>query len=167
MRGVYLLMVLFLILAAVIIFFICRKKISAAVFMLSAIVPIFLCSLPFTHNNFERYVSSKEASEYLLKNADINNTILCSRFFVRGVKYYTDKDVAVINIPERQFFSRHPILFLGTDEAAKEFLLKQGVTYCVVKKSGVEDLKRIAGKDLKVTLLKIIGDEYIIKVEVL
>ncbi|MDD4954959.1 MAG: glycosyltransferase family 39 protein [Candidatus Omnitrophica bacterium] len=165
MNGVYFLIASFLALAIVILFFIFRKKISAAIFSIAAIVPLFLCSLPLTHDNFEKYVSSKEASEYLLKNANINNTILCTRIFVRGVKYYTDKDVAVVEISGKKFFSPHPIPFFTTDDEVRGFLLKQGVTYCVVKKSLVKDLERIGGKDFKVTLLKIIGNEYIIKVE--
>lgn len=165
MSGVYFLIVAFFLLAVVILFLIFRKKISTAIYTIGVIVPIFLASLPLTHDNFERYVSSKEASQYLLKNANITNTILCTRIFVRGVKYYTDKDVAVVEISGSQFFSPHPIPFLSTEEAVKEFLLKQGTTFCVVKKSLVEDLERIAGKDLKVTLLKVIGNEYIIKVE--
>lgn len=165
MNEVYFLIALFLLLAIVILFFIFRKKLSAAIFSIAAIVPVFLCSLPVTHDNFESYISSKEASEYLLKNANINNTILCTRIFVRGVKYYTDKDVAVVEISGKKFFSPHPIPFFTTDDEVKEFLLKQGITYCVVKKSLVKDLERIGGKDFKVTLLKIIGNEYIIKVE--
>ncbi|MFA5008700.1 MAG: glycosyltransferase family 39 protein [Candidatus Omnitrophota bacterium] len=162
--GVYFLIAAFLLLAMIILFCIYKRKLSAAIYMVGLIVPVFLCSLPLTHNNFEPYVSSREASEYLLKNSNINNTILCSRIFVRGVKYYTDKDVAVIDIPGKKFFSPHPILFLNTNEEARQFLLKQGVTYCIVKKSLVEGIKRICGPDFKVTLLKVIGNEYIIEV---
>ena len=163
--GVYFLIAGFLLLAAAILFCIYRKKLSAAIYLVGAIVPIFLCSLPLIHNNFEPYISSKAASEYLLKNAEINNTIICSKTFVRGVKYYTDKDVAVLDIPGKQFFSKHPLIFLSSDRELKEFLFKQVTTYCVVGKSLAADIKRIANNDFKVTVLKIIGNEYIIEVQ--
>jgi hypothetical protein len=163
--GVYFLVAAFLLLAGAILFCIYRKKLFPAIYMVGAIVPIFLLSLPLIHNNFEPYISSKYASEYLLSNSNINNTIICSKTFVRGVKYYTDCDVAVLDMSGKQFFSPHPLTFLSSDEVLREFLAKQVITYGVVGKSSVEDIKRIAGSDFKVTLLKIIGNEYIIKVE--
>lgn len=163
--GVYFLIAGFLLLTAAILLCIYRKKLSAAIYLVGAIVPIFLCSLPLTHNNFEPYISSKDASEYLLKNSEINNTIICSKTFVRGVKYYTDRDVAVLDMSGKQFFSKHPLTFLSSDQALREFLLKQATTYCVVGKSSVREIRRIAGDDFEVTLLKVIGNEYIIKVK--
>lgn len=163
--GVYFLVTAFSLLAAIILFCIYKKKPSAAIYMIAFSVPIFLLSLPFTYKNFERYVSSKEASEYLLQIANINNTIVCSKTFVRGVKYYTDKDVAVIDITGKKFFSPHPIPFLNTEEEARDFFFKQKITYCVVNKSLVKDIKKIAKNDFNVTVLKVAGNEYIIKVE--
>ncbi|MDD4182538.1 MAG: phospholipid carrier-dependent glycosyltransferase [Candidatus Omnitrophica bacterium] len=163
--GVYFLVTGFLLLAAAILFCIYRKKLSAAIYLVGAMVPIFLCSLPLTHNNFEPYISSKDASEYLLKNSRIDNTIICSKTFVRGVKYYTDCDVAVLDMSGKQFFSKHPIIFLSSDHALREFLLKQATTYCIVGKSSVGDIKRAAAADFEVNVLKVIGNEYIIKVK--
>jgi hypothetical protein len=123
-----------------------------------------LVNLPLLHKNFESYISSKEACEYLLNNFQVNNTILCSKFFVRGIKYYTDKEVAIINIGGKPFFSRHPLLALDSREKVKDFLYKQGTTYCILSKSSFKTIKDIIPEG-NVTLLKLAGNEYVVKVE--
>jgi 4-amino-4-deoxy-L-arabinose transferase-like glycosyltransferase len=164
--GIHFLITGFLVLAGLILFCIYKKKLAAAIYLVGAVVPVFMCSLPLTRDNFERYISSKEACEYLLTNPSVGSIILCSKNFVRGVRYYTDKDVVVLDIGGKPLFSPHPILFLYSDEALKDFLSKRHMTYCVLKKSAVEDIQRInGGKNFKINLLKIIGNEYIIKVE--
>jgi hypothetical protein len=94
----------------------------------------------------------------------VDNAILCSKFFVRGVKYYTDKDVAIINIGGKPFFSRHPLLALGSQEKVKEFLRMQGITYCILSKSSFKTIKDIITK-ANVTLLKVVGNEYVVKID--
>ncbi|MFH0935837.1 MAG: glycosyltransferase family 39 protein [Candidatus Omnitrophota bacterium] len=141
-----------------------KKKFFAGVYLFMIPVPLVLCFALFSHGYFEDYVSSKNTSDYLLKSYKINNRILCSRSYVRGVRFYTDKDVAVININGRPFFSPHPIPDFRSDEPAREFLRKQGFTYCVLKKGSVEDIERIAAGGFTVEKLKKIGDEYIVRV---
>jgi hypothetical protein len=117
------------------------------------------------HNDIEPYISSKKACEYLVNNYEVNNIVLCSKSFVRGVKYYTGKEVAVIDISGKQFFSPHPIKFLNTDLKVRNFLLGQSVTYCILKKGSIEAIKRIANNGLEFIILNNIGDEYILRID--
>jgi 4-amino-4-deoxy-L-arabinose transferase-like glycosyltransferase len=161
---VYLLIAGFLLLSAFMLRVILRGRLQNFIFCLVAVMPIFLVNLPLLHKNFESYISSKEACEYLLNNFQVNNTILCSKFFVRGIKYYTDKEVAIINIGGKPFFSRHPLLALDSREKVKDFLYKQGTTYCILSKSSFKTIKDIIPEG-NVTLLKLAGNEYVVKVE--
>ncbi len=161
---VYVLAAVFSALLLVLFAFILKRKFFTAVYLFMVPVPLVLYFALFSHSYFEDYVSSKNTCDYLLKNYKVNNRILCSRSYVRGVRYYTGKDVAVVNINGRKFFSPHPIPDFDTDEPAREFIEKQGTTYCVLKKGSLEDIKRIAGSDFDVRVLKKIGDEYIVRV---
>ncbi len=146
-------------------FFILRGRMLKSIYILAALNMVFISVIPFASKEIEGYASSKNACEYLLNNYKVDNTILCAKFFVRGVKYYTDKEVAVMDIPGKQFFSPHPVPFLDSDDKVRAFLSKQSVTYCIIKKSGVEDLDRLCKGKFKFVVLKIIGNEYIVKVE--
>lgn len=100
-----------------------------------------------------------------MSNYELNNIVLCSKSLVRGVKYYTSKEAAVIDTSGKQFFSPHPVIFLDSDLKVRNFLLGQSVTYCILKKSSVEDIKRIANNGLEFIILNNIGDEYILKID--
>lgn len=161
---VYALAVVFSLLVLAILAVILKKRLFAAVYLFMLPVLLVLYFALFNHGYFEPYVSSKEACAYLLENYSIKNRILCSRSYVRGVRYYTDKEVAVININGRKFWSPHPLPDFTTDQPAREFLRKQGTTYCVLKKGSVEDIERIAAGEFEVDKLKQIGDEYLVRV---
>ncbi|MBU4251958.1 MAG: hypothetical protein KKC39_06230 [Candidatus Omnitrophica bacterium] len=129
------------------------------------LVPVTLVILFSMHNDIEPYISSKKACAYLVSNYELNNIVLCSKSLVRGVKYYTSKEAAVIDTSGKQFFSPHPVIFLDSDLKVRNFLLGQSVTYCILKKSSVEDIKRIANNGLEFIILNNIGDEYILKID--
>jgi 4-amino-4-deoxy-L-arabinose transferase-like glycosyltransferase len=146
-------------------FFILRNKLLKSIFVLALVMPVFLSAVPMVGNDIEPYISSKKACEYLLKNYTLNNTILCAKPFVRGVRYYTDKDVAITNIGGKNLFSPHPIPFLNSDQKVKDFLHQRRITYCVLNKSSVQDVERLMGNEFKSTILKIIGNEYLLRIE--
>jgi len=80
--------------------------------------------------------------------------------------------VAVIDIPgRRKFFSPHPITFLDNDFVVLDFLRKQKITYCILKKSSVVDIVRYPievkyfSEEFKYDILKKIGNEYLVKIE--
>jgi 4-amino-4-deoxy-L-arabinose transferase-like glycosyltransferase len=158
---------IFLVYGLVVLVLILKKKLKAAVYCLALFVPLTLYLAPFVRRNIEPYLSPKESCEYLLSNYKIDNLILSSKFFVRGVRYYTDKEVAVIDMPGTPFFSPHPVIFLNSPEKLLDFLRRQKVTYCVLKKNNLRDVTGIIPGKFKATLLKVIGNEYILKVETL
>ncbi len=111
------------------------------------------------------YAASRKAAQYLVANAALgDNKILCAKFLARGVRFYTDRDVAVIDMGGSNFFSPHPIPYLNTEEKVSDFLKNQQVTYGIVTKSSLKALESMAQKDLKLDKLKTIGDEHIVKV---
>lgn len=155
----------FLALGMVMLFLRLKGKLLKAIYCLGFFVPLMLYFVPLARDGIEPYLSPRESCEYLLKNYETNNTILSSKFFVRGIKYYTDKEVAVIDMPGTPFFSPHPIPFLNTQEKVREFLRRQKITYAILKKNSVEDIANLAGVEFKYTVLKVIGNEYIVKIE--
>lgn len=111
-------------------------------------------------------MSSQNACAYLLKDRTIQTPILCSKLFVRAVRYYTDKDVAVIDIGGTGFFSAHPIPYLNTAQALRNFLIGQKTdVYGVVRKSAFKNLQEMVNPNFQVELLKQIGDEYVVKIQ--
>lgn len=147
-----------------------RNKIIKSSYALMLVIPAIFTGVPFVQKNIEPYLSSKEVCKYLLDNHIVNNKILCSKPFVRGIRYYTDKQVAVMNTYGKQFFSIHPVSFLDDDHKVLEFFREQEITYCVLKKSDVADIERIPGcvpdfgKEFDYKVLKKIGNEYILKI---
>jgi len=155
----------FLIFGLAMLYLILKKKLLGGIYCLGLFVPLMLYFVPLVQRDIEPYLSPRESCEYLLKNYKIDNAILSSKFFVRGVKYYTDKEAAVIDMPGTPFFSPHPVPFLNTQEKVREFLRGQKITYAILKKNSVEDIDQLAGGEFKYTVLKIIGNEYIMKIE--
>jgi 4-amino-4-deoxy-L-arabinose transferase-like glycosyltransferase len=160
----YCLIILFLVMAAAMAFFLFRNKGLKNAYALALVIPLFLCAIGYERNDINPYESSKLACKYLLKNYKVDNTILCSKFFVRGVRYYTDKEVAVVDVPGEQFFSPHPVPMLNSDQKIRDFLNTQAVTYCIVKRASREDIERAIGREFKYEMLNKIGNEYIVRI---
>jgi 4-amino-4-deoxy-L-arabinose transferase-like glycosyltransferase len=145
-------------------YFIMSRRLSAYVKLLTLHVALLLYFILFSHSDLESYVSSKYSCEYLLSNHSVQNTILCSKVYLRGVRYYTDKEIAVIDVGGKKFFSPHPILYLDTAQKIGDFLQRQEITYCIFKKSSMEDIEDIIHDEFQVKVLKIIGNEYVLRI---
>src|SRR3989338_776751 len=141
-----------------------RQKWNWAISCTASFTVILLAFLLLGRSYAEPWVSCEQISNELKKADQSDTTVLTSKFFVRGIRYYTDRPMAVIDINGTGFFSSHPIPFLNTDYAVWQFLKAQPVTYCVLKHSNVDDLKRIAGADFKVEEVTENGGKFLIKV---
>jgi len=143
-----------------------RRRSYLAVCLFSLMVPILFSVIPFAKDDFESFASTAETSSYLVENCPIGeDTVLCSKYFVRGVRFHTGKDVAFLNPYAKNHFSPHPIPFLGSDELARDFINQQGVTYCVLKKSALEDVERISkDNNFDYKVLEVIGSQYIVEI---
>lgn len=163
---VYGFMLVFMAVLTIMLFFSIRRKLSAYLHMPVISVFLILFFVFSSQGSFDAYTSSKSACSYLLKNNAVNNTILCSKFNVRGVRYFSDKDVAVFGVGSGNFFSPHPISFLDSEEKIKAFLSAQKTTYCILTKSSWLNLQRICSDyGFKAELLKIIGEEYVARAQ--
>jgi len=156
----------FILLQGLMLHLILKKRYLANAFVTAFIIPLLLWFALISHKNFDPYVSSKEACEFLTGNYRVQGKILCSKAFVRGIRFYTDKDVAVTNVGGADFFSPHPIPVMHTDLEVQGFLKRQPLTFCIVNKSSYEDLRRISSdSSFSLELLSTIGNEYILTVK--
>jgi 4-amino-4-deoxy-L-arabinose transferase-like glycosyltransferase len=161
----YLFIPAFLCLGIAAFIFVLSQKKRMSFYCFALVLPLFLSILPFAGRNIEPYVSAQSSCRYLLDNYEVKNTLLVSKLFLRGVKYYTDKEVAVMDISGKPFFSARPVLFLDTDQSVRAFLRTQVLTYCLLKKSSLEDLRRLIGNEFSYSILGIKGNVYIVKVQ--
>ena len=137
-------------------------KVIASVGSMTLIVLAFLLlGRPYA----EPWVSCKDICDVFKKIDNSETTVLCAKFYVRAVRFYTDRKTAVIDINGKGFFSPHPIPFLNTDEKVLGFLNTQEVTYGVLKQSNVKDLERIARGQFTMTHLGDMGGKYIVRIE--
>lgn len=164
---VYALAVSLFILGVFSLVYVLGNKFLRFTFILVSLLLVVLFGGSLLHEDIEPYVSSRQASEYLLHNYPVSGPIICSKFYVRGVKYYTGKDVVVVDIPGTDFFSPHPVLFLNTHQKVRDFLAKQQVNYGIIKKGNVQDFKSLTNGYYKFEILKQIGNEYVVRVSAL
>lgn len=159
----YLWLILFLGITALYFIALKKKKYILSFYALIFFIPAMFCIVPLVDSKVEPFISSRDACEYLLKNHKIKNTIITSKFYARGVHYYTDMPVAVIDIPGKPYFSPHPVPFLDSDQKVADFIRRQGKTYCVLKKSSVEDIDRLA-KEFNYQVIKSIGNVFVVEI---
>jgi 4-amino-4-deoxy-L-arabinose transferase-like glycosyltransferase len=123
-----------------------KRRFQVACFAFLGINAGLLTMLFLAKPYIEPWVSCRQISERFNEiPLHKDSVVLASKFYVRGVRYYTRRKMAVIDINGKGFFSpHHTVPFLNTDEKVMDFLRSQKVTYAIVKEGNVEDLKRIA-----------------------
>ena len=127
---------------------------------------IILGTLYSSHPYAEPWVSCKTISDQLKEIDQSNSILLVSKFYARGVKYYTDRKIAVMDVYGKKFFSPHPIPFLDTDREVLRFFKKYHSAFGIVKKSNFDDLKRILhDQGFTMILFSEKGGKYLVKVE--
>ena len=125
-----------------------------------------LITVSFVYNFAEPWVSCKQIAEVLNNIDQSDSTVLANKFFVRAVRFYTDRKVAVIDGAGKKFFSPHPLAFLSSDDLIKEFLQKQPVTYGIVRKATLKTLDRVVQEGhYRMTTITQVGDQYLVKIE--
>ncbi len=166
MSLVYLASILAVLLAAIMAIFIVRKKYAKLIYAHSLVTFLFLTILLFSKSYIEPWVSCRLISDELNKIDKSDSVVLASKFYVRGVRFYTDRKMAVIDIGGKGFYTAHPIPFLNDDQKVIEFILSQEETYAILKEGNVEDIKRIL-KNMPYTIEEIeyIGGRYLLRIE--
>ncbi len=125
-----------------------------------------LGALYFSRSYIEPWVSCKLICNVLLTVDQSQTPILASKFYVRGVRYYTNRPMAVIDINGKGFWSPHPIPFLNKDSMVVDFLNERPVTWAVLKEGNVEDLHRILkNRPFRIEEIDGIGGKHILRIE--
>lgn len=165
--AVYIFACSLLILAFLILSSALRRNFFRAACITALFMPLVLGFTRFIYKDIEPYLSSHAVCKYLRENYPAEGMVFASKFFARGVRYYTDREVAVADFGGKNFFSPAPIPFFSTPEDAMKFMRRQPITYCVVKEGMAERFQRIAGEkeEFKYNLLKVIGNAYLVKME--
>lgn len=157
--------ILVLLIAIAIAIFNLRRKYLMMLFSYVGISATLLVMLFFAKPYIEPWVSCKDVSHALNMIDKTNARVLSSKFYVRGVRFYTDRKMAVIDIAGKGFWSPHPIPFLNTDQMVIDYLNEEEVNYAVVKEGNVEDLYRILkGREYKIENLFGIGGKFILRI---
>jgi 4-amino-4-deoxy-L-arabinose transferase-like glycosyltransferase len=165
LKPVFITAVLAGFIAGGLLFFNLKGQYARMVFGYVGISITLLVMLFFAQPYIEPWVSCKDIIDRFKKIDSSDTPILASKFYVRGVRYYTDRPTAVIDIGGTGFWSPHPIPFLNQDGQVIEFFNQRPVSYAVLKEGNVEDVKRILkGQPFKIEELDGIGGKYILRV---
>ncbi|MFH0855524.1 MAG: glycosyltransferase family 39 protein [Candidatus Omnitrophota bacterium] len=140
------------------------RKFLNFTFVLVSLLLVLLFGASLLHDDIEPFVSSREASEYLVRNYPVSGPVICSKFYARGVRFYSGKEIVVVDIPGTNFFSPHPVIFLNTHQKVRDFLSKRPVNYGIIKKGNVADFKYLTNGYYKFEVLKQIGNEYVVRI---
>jgi hypothetical protein len=121
----------------------------------------------------EPWVSCKGISDVFNQMDRSQTPVLASKFYVRGVRFYTDRPTAIMDIFGKGLWSPHPIPYLNSDKKLVDFLSERPVTWAILKEGNIKDLHRILikektflkGQDFQFTVLEGVGGKYIVKIE--
>lgn len=163
---VYVLMVLLAVTAGCVLVFIRKREYFKMLLAHAGVTVALLAALLLARPSAEPWVSCKDITDIFKTIDRSDSTVLTSKFYVRGIRFYTDRKMAVIDINGEGFFSPHPVPFLNTDQKVLDFLKTQSVTYAIVKDGNVRDLKRIVeDQPYRLEELQGVGGKHIVRIE--
>ncbi|MFZ5801445.1 MAG: ArnT family glycosyltransferase [Candidatus Omnitrophota bacterium] len=131
----------------------------------ASIVLLVIVGQTFLIKYIDPWVSSRESAEILKRRlAGKKTTIVSNKFFARGLLYYTDLPIVVMDTSPRPFFASHPIPVVYTNLQIILFFQSQPETYCVVKKGNFKKINFWKGWQLKIENLYQDKGRYIVRV---
>jgi 4-amino-4-deoxy-L-arabinose transferase-like glycosyltransferase len=141
----------------------CRKYKAALLIILMAIFSLVMVGETWLIKYIDPWVSSRESGEFI-KNylQGQKTTLVCNKFFARGLLYYTDFPIVVMDSSPQPFFAAHPIEVIADDLEVITFFKKHPETFAVVKKGNYKKL-RCWPLDLRVKVLYEGNGRYILK----
>lgn len=141
-----------------------KEHIQPALYVLAlTLCPLFLTAF-MIHADIEKYASSYEASLYIPGSGRVM-TVLTSKANARGIHYYTNQNIAVVDFSGKPFFSPHPIPILDSEDKVLNALERQPVTFGVIRKAAYQAMLKYCAHRFQVSLLKNIGYDYIVRIE--
>jgi hypothetical protein len=148
------------------IFMIRRRKLLWTLYLLGLQAVFVLGLIFYSYPYFANHVMSQNSVDYLKANYQVEGRVLSTKMLLRGTRFFGGWDMAFWNINRSKFFSPHPVPDLDSDTKVLAFLRSQPVTYGIINKKSWNDLERIANSNgIKAELLKIIGDQYVVRVQ--
>jgi 4-amino-4-deoxy-L-arabinose transferase-like glycosyltransferase len=142
-----------------------KDKIRQALMLLAFSLAPILITMFMVSSWLDPQFSMYEASCYLPIVKTHKMTILTVKPYARGVYYYTGQNVAVMDLGGQNYFSPHPIPILNTKDKLDVFLTSQRETFAILKKSGYEYLNNNYNRQFHISVLKILGINYVLKIE--
>jgi len=136
-----------------------RYKQSVALLSLQVMILLFFGF--FIKGKFDPFISSKQVSAYLLNQPQQKGRVLCSKMFARGVRFFTNKDIAIVG---GQFFSPHPVPVLKEESQLAQFFHDQTESYAIVREGDLDLIERAAKGRYKVETLTHLGDAYLLSI---
>jgi hypothetical protein len=153
-------------LALLILLFYHKKLFTHMVMTLMGVTAVTLATIFCVRPYIEPWVSCKNISDIFTQIERSNAPVLSSKFYVRGIRYYTDRPMAVMDIGGKGFWSPHPIPYIDKEHLFLQLVNSQPVTWAILKESNVEDVHRILQNSyFKITELADWGGKYIVKIE--
>ncbi len=141
----YLLLVTFVftgIISAII--FLWRGKYNLAVFFKAATVLAFVTILMSNIISAEGTFSDRDLPDFIRQHSKgLRQEIVVSKLYARGVRYYTDKEVVVINDEKRAFFRPHPIEVISSNKEVEDYFNANESILCVVTKDHFERINSL------------------------
>jgi 4-amino-4-deoxy-L-arabinose transferase-like glycosyltransferase len=129
------------------------------------IIVAALLAVGLIYRSAEPWVSCQQVSEALQKIDSSNAPLLASKFFVRGMHFYTKRPIAVFSLGGDRFFSPHPIPFFDHPKDLREFLEQRPVTYGVLTKNTIEEIESIQIAPYGMVKIQQIGNKHLVKFE--
>jgi len=140
MTPVYVFSVLAFICACTLLISNIKKKYWVMIVANMGITVMILVVLFLGKDMAEPWVSCAQICERFKTVDQSDSVVLSSKFYVRGVRFFTDRKIAYMDIRGKGFYTPHPIPALKTPEKLLQFLDKQPVTYGIVRKADIGTL---------------------------
>ena len=120
---------------------------------------VFLAFDPYADD----VVASRSAGEYVRLEQSSADGVLCSKMAVRGVRYYSGKDVGVLKLGGGAFFSAHPIPFIDSADELAGYLKDRHNVVAVLERKDLAAAREALKGRYDCVLLKEFGGSSVVK----
>jgi len=144
-------------------FLLFNKKVKGAVILnVASVSVVIILIFSYLMPRLEGMFSDKMLLSQLSEDKPVQEEILGSKMFVRGVRYYTGRPVVVIDDDKQPFYTPHPLNILSTDAEIEKFFLSEETIVCVVEESDLKRINRLTRGKRKNSLIYKNGDRVVI-----
>lgn len=124
---------------------------------------LFFAVLSFTVY-LDDFAASRTAGEYLKREQPSAQGVLCSKMIVRGVRYYSEKEVAVLKLGGGAFFSPHPIPFIVSADMLLDYLEGRKNVLAVLERKDLAAARAALNGKYECVVLKVFGSQSVVRI---